>query len=83
VVRLVIGQGMRLAGAGVVIGLAVALALAKMMTGFSGLLFGMQATDLTTFVLIALLLLAVALVACWLPARRATKVAPLDSLRAE
>jgi putative ABC transport system permease protein len=83
VLRLVIGQGMRLAGAGVLIGLAVALALAKLMTSFSGLLYGVQATDSTTFALIALLLLAIALMACWLPARRATKVVPLDSLRAE
>ncbi len=83
VLCLVIGQGMRLAGAGVVIGLALALALGKLLTGFSGLLYGVQATDATTFSLIALLLLAVALVACWLPARRATKVAPLVSLRAE
>ncbi len=83
VLRLVIGQGMRLAGAGVVIGLALAITLAKLMTGFSGLLYGVQATDSPTFALIALLLLAVALAACWLPARRATKVSPSASLRAE
>jgi putative ABC transport system permease protein len=83
VLRLVIGQGMRLAAAGVVIGLALALALAKLMTGFSALLYGVRATDSTTFALIALLLLAVALLACYVPARRTTQVDPLTALRSE
>ncbi|MGH9754545.1 MAG: FtsX-like permease family protein, partial [Blastocatellia bacterium] len=83
VLRLVVRQGMTLAGAGVVIGVAAALALAKLMTGFSSLLFGVKATDPATFALIALLLLAVALLACWIPARRATKVDPMIALRCE
>ncbi|MGH9852713.1 MAG: ABC transporter permease [Blastocatellia bacterium] len=83
VLRLVVRQGMTLAGAGVVIGAAAALALAKLMTGFSSLLFGVKATDPATFALIALLLLAVALLACWIPARRATKVDPMIALRCE
>jgi putative ABC transport system permease protein len=81
--RLVVRQGMRLAAAGVILGLAVALTLAKLMTSFSALLYGVKATDPMTLVLIALLLLTVALVACWLPARRATKVDPLIALRHE
>ncbi|HKQ80191.1 MAG TPA: ABC transporter permease [Blastocatellia bacterium] len=83
VLRLVVRQGMRLAAVGVLSGLAVALTLAKLLTGFSELLYGVKATDQATFALIALLLLAVALVACWIPARRATKVDPLTALRHE
>ena len=83
VLRLIIRQGMTLAGVGVVIGAAAALALAKLMTSFSALLFGVKPTDPATFALIALLLLAVALGACWLPARRASKVDPLVTLRHE
>jgi len=83
VLRLVVKQGMRLAVAGVVSGLAVALVLAKLLTGFSALLYGVKATDPATFALIALLLLMVALLACSIPARRATKVDPLIALRSE
>jgi putative ABC transport system permease protein len=83
VLRLVMKQGMMLASVGVVIGIAGALALARLMTGFSALLYGVKATDPATFALIALLLLAVALVACWIPARRAAKVDPLIALRSE
>jgi putative ABC transport system permease protein len=70
-----------LAGVGVVIGVAAALALARLMTSFSTLLYGVKSSDPATFALIALLLLTVAFVACWLPARRASKVDPLMALR--
>jgi putative ABC transport system permease protein len=83
VLRLVIRQGIKLAGAGIVIGVAAALALAKLISSFSDLLYGVTANDPATFAFIALLLLAVALLACWLPARRATKVDPLVALRYE
>jgi putative ABC transport system permease protein len=81
--QLLIKQGMRLAGLGIVIGLAVALMLAKLMTSFSSLLYGVKSTDPATFALIALILLMVALSACWIPARRATKIDPLVALRHE
>ena len=80
VMRLVIGQGMRLALIGLTLGLIASIGLTRLM---SGLLFDVNATDPLTFTLIALLLMTVALAACWIPARRATKVDPLVALRLE
>jgi ABC-type antimicrobial peptide transport system permease subunit len=78
--RLVIRQGMKLLLLGVASGLAGALALTRWP---KTLLFEMSATDPLTFAVIALLLIAVALLACWLPARRATRVDPMIALRCE
>jgi putative ABC transport system permease protein len=80
ILRLVLKHGLALALAGVAVGLAGSLAITRLM---HGLLYGITATDPLTFVVIALLLLAVALLACWIPARRATKVDPMIALRCE
>jgi putative ABC transport system permease protein len=80
VMRLVLRHGLRLVGWGVAIGLLGALALTRLM---KSLIFGVGAIDPLTFALVPLLLVIVALAACWLPARRATKVDPLAALRYE
>src|SRR5262245_977814 len=80
VLRLVVRQGLKLALCGVALGLAVALALTRLI---EALLFGVSPTDPQTFAGIALLLLVVAIAACWIPARRATKVDPMIALRCE
>jgi putative ABC transport system permease protein len=80
VMRLVIGQGIKLALVGALIGIAGALAVTRLMRS---LLFGVSAIDPLTFVVVAVSLTLVALAACWLPARRATKVDPLTALKDE
>jgi putative ABC transport system permease protein len=80
VLRLVIFRGMRTAVIGLVIGVAASLALTRLIAGF---LFGVKNTDPVTYTIVALVLMTVALVACYVPARRATKVDPLVALRHE
>lgn len=80
VLRLVMGQGMMLVLIGLVIGLATALALTRLM---KSVLFGLSAADPVTYTGVALLLVFVALLACYLPARRATKIDPMVALRSE
>ena len=80
VLKLAVGYGLKLVIAGVVIGLIAAFALTRVM---STLLYGVTATDPTTFTLISLLLVGVAALASYIPARRATKVDPIIALRYE
>jgi putative ABC transport system permease protein len=80
VLRLVVGQGMRLAVLGLVVGVVAALAATRLM---AGLLFGVTATDPLTFVGSVLVLGAVAFLASWVPARRAIAIDPTLALRSE
>lgn len=80
VLRLIVGQGMQLVIIGIVLGLAGAFALTRVL---ASLLLGVGTTDPITFVAVAILLVAIALLACWVPAQRATKVDPMIALRYE
>ena len=80
VMKLILAQGTKLALAGLIIGIASAFALTRLMTS---LLFEVKATDPANFAAVAILLLLVALLACYIPARRAMKVDPMVALRYE
>jgi len=80
VLRLIISQGMRFVSVGLVLGILSVLASSRLLQSF---LFGIGSTDLRTIIIVSVLLSAVAFLACLLPARRATRVDPVQALRAE
>lgn len=83
ILHMVIGQGLRLAVVGVAVGAMIALLLARLLSGFSQLLYGVRASDPITFFIVSTTLLIVAVLACYLPARRAASVEPMNALRTE
>ena len=80
VLRMVLNDGARMTALGIGIGVSAALAMTRLM---SSMLFGVKATDPLTFVMVAILLCSIALLACYVPARRATKIDPMKALRVE
>jgi putative ABC transport system permease protein len=80
ILRMVLGQGIKIALVGIVIGMVAAFALTRLMTG---LLFSVSAGDPATFAAVAALLVLVAILACYIPARRAIRVDPMVALRYE
>jgi putative ABC transport system permease protein len=80
VLRMILAQGVKIAGAGVIIGLAASLGLTRLM---AKLLFSVSAADPLTFAAVAIVLVAVAMLACYIPARRALRVDPIIALRYE
>jgi predicted permease len=83
ILRLVIGQGLRLAVAGLIAGLVAALVFGRMLSSFSRLLYGVHASDPLTIICVSLLMMSATLFACYLPARRAMRIDPMQALRTE
>jgi putative ABC transport system permease protein len=83
VVRMVLKSGLKLTGIGVAVGLFLALIAARFATSFSTLLFGVKSTDAVTFAAVVGMVTVVSLLACYIPAYRASKVDPMIALRYE
>jgi putative ABC transport system permease protein len=80
ILRMVLRQGISVVGIGLVLGLLISLAGTRLL---SGLVVGVKPSDPVTFIVVVLLLTGIALFACWIPARRATRIDPLIALRHE
>ncbi len=76
--RLILGQGLIMTGVGLAVGLVVAIAASRLL---SGLVYGVATTDPATYVVVAMTLASTALIAAWIPARRAARVDPVVALR--
>lgn len=83
ILRMLTGQGLRLALAGVAIGIMAAMALTRVLASFSRLLYGVRPSDPLTLAGVSFFLIAAALIACWIPARRAARIDPMIALRQE
>jgi predicted permease len=83
VLRMILGQGLRLVVAGVLIGAGVAFLLARLVSAFSRLLYGVRASDPVTFMAVLFLLVGVSVLACYFPARRASRLDPTAALKYE
>ncbi len=83
VLKMIIAQGLQLAVAGVILGAVGALLLARLISAFSRLLYGVQANDPVTFIGVSLVLICVSVLACYVPARRASRVEPMAALKYE
>jgi predicted permease len=81
--RMVVGEGIRLSFVGLAIGVPTALILTRLLSSFSHLLYGVGANDPPTFIAVSIVLTSVAILACYIPARRATRVDPIVALRYE
>ena len=80
VVRMIVGEGARVAVLGALIGIAGAMATTRLLSRW---LYGVSPTEPAVFAGLSIAMVAVALLACWIPARRAARVDPIDSLRSE
>jgi ABC-type antimicrobial peptide transport system permease subunit len=83
VLRMVIGQGLRLALGGIAAGVVTALVLTRVLLSFSNLLYGVRAGDPLTLTAVSLVLIGAAVLACYIPARRAARLDPMIALRHE
>jgi predicted permease len=83
VLRMIIGQGLRLAVVGILIGAVAALLLVRLLSSFSRLLYGVRSNDPVTFMAVSFVLAGVSVLACYLPARRASRVNPMVALKYE
>jgi predicted permease len=83
VLRMIIGQGLRLVAAGVLIDAGIALLLARLLSAFSRLLYGVRANDPVTFMAVLFVLAGVSVLACYFPARRASRLDPMAALKSE